>query len=76
MQRSIAKKPIEKSKWVVKKCPTSTPKNKKHKNQNSRGKKRNNRGDTWKANNKMVNLNSTVSIITLNTNGLNTPIKS
>lgn len=74
MQRSIAKKPIEKSKWDVKKCPTRPKKN--HKKQNSRGKKRNNRGDTWKANNKMVNLNSTVSIITLNTNGLNTPVES
>lgn len=66
MQRSIAKKSIEKLKCDVKKYPNSTKKKK------SKGKKRN----KWKANNKMVNLNSAISVIILNINGLNTPIKS
>lgn len=71
MQRSIAKLSMETLKWNVKKCSDSTKKK-----NGSKGKKRDNRGDRWKTNNKMVNLNSTISIIILNINGLNTPIKS
>ena len=43
---------METLKWNVKKCSDSTKKRK-----GSKGKKRDNRGDRWKTNNKMVNLN-------------------
>lgn len=67
VQRCVAKKSIETLKWNAKKWPNSTKK---------AVKKGNNRGNKWKINNKMVNLNSGIAIIILNINGQNTPVKS
>lgn len=42
--------------------------------QKKAGKRKNNKWDKWKTNTKMMNSNLTISIITLNGNGKNSPI--